>query len=338
MQTYVYDITDKNATFNITSPLLKHKLMFFDIETDGLSHKNRILIIGMMIHDPIQHITQLIQLFNDDYHSEFEMLQYFHDAILSHSPEYYVTFNGNSFDIPFINARFSHHHISLALIKSANIDLLRIAKQNQDLLKLDNYKLKTLETYVGISRDDTISGKDSIILYQAYIETKSNQIKDTILLHNYDDILNMLPLLNITNHIDDVNPFSFYIGNPLDLPQNKLKCYLSSYQFKTNQCVCSFEFYKNASLLELQYHTQTVSFETTPTHGHVKFSTITIHDANGNEYMFVDPSTLNYNSFNDLSDNEKQSLLIRYNHEFYRKSFFSNISRICNHIHTLINN
>ena len=325
MQIYKSDITHQvNDSLN-SIELLKHKLLFFDIETDGLSHKNKIVIIGIILHDPVAQNTTLIQLFNDDYQSEKELLKAFHEICNQHNPDYYISFNGHSFDIPFINARFLHYHIQHQMIKSANIDLLRIAKKNQDLLKITDFKLKTIERYVGISRNDTISGKDSIILYQAYIETKSNQLKDSILLHNYDDILNMIPLLKITEGIQNYKSHFFHLNN--------IKCYLNAYEIKNDVCIISFELIKPVSLLELQYSNQYLNFSLVDNKVDLKLNVIRMTDSNDNKYLFLNPAGFDMLPFNQLNHIEKQSLLIQYQLEDFRPLTYPLIEKRCNQLY-----
>lgn len=325
MQIYNYDITTQLESSLNSIELLKHKLLFFDIETDGLSHKNKIIIIGIITHDPLSQKTTLIQLFNDDYQSEKELMLEFKAICIQHEPDYYISFNGHSFDIPFINARFSHFHIQHQLIKSANIDLLRIAKKNQDLLKITDFKLKTIEQFVGISRNDTISGKDSIILYQAYIESKSNQIKDSILLHNYDDILNMVPLLKITEGIPNYKPHFFYLNN--------VKCYISSYDIKNDICKISLELIKHVSLIELQCSNQYLSFSIVENKAELNLNVISITDSNNRKYLFLNPTGFDMLPFNDLSSIEKQSLLIQYHQDDFKSLTYPLIEKKCNQLY-----
>ena len=329
MQIYKYDISTQLKNSYNTIELLKYKLLFFDIETDGLSHKNKIIIIGMILHDPIAEKSILVQLFNDDYQSEKELLLAFKEICDQHDTDYYISFNGHSFDIPFMNARFLHFHIQHQMIKSANIDLLKVAKKNLDLLKISDFKLKTIEQYVGISRNDTISGKDSILLYQAYIETKSSQVRDSILLHNYDDILNMVPLLKITQGISNYKPYYFYLNN--------IKCYLKTYDLKNDVCKISYELIKRISLLDLQFSNPYMDFSIIDNKVELKFSIINMTDSQNRKYLFLDPAGFDMLPFNELSSTEKQSLLIQYQQDDYRFQTYSIIEKRCNQLYRELN-
>ena len=63
----------KEISSDLIMPFDTFNTMFLDIETDGLSHKNKLVIIGLIQYNK-KGTAHLIQLFNDDYQSEREML------------------------------------------------------------------------------------------------------------------------------------------------------------------------------------------------------------------------------------------------------------------------
>ncbi len=48
--------------------------------------------------------------------------------------------------------------------KSNNLDIMRLVKHNKDYFNFQDFKLKTVEKFLGIEREDTISGKESVEL------------------------------------------------------------------------------------------------------------------------------------------------------------------------------
>lgn len=290
----------------------KYNVMFIDIETDGLSHKNRIAIIGLIIFAKDNNEPLVIQLFNDDYHSEKDLLTELIDLIRAYDIDYYVSFNGNSFDFPFINARLMHYKINFVLTKSANIDLYRLVKQNQAFLNLPDSKLKSVEKFVGIERTDTISGKDSIILYEAFLETKSLKLKNSILLHNYDDIINMIPLLKLLDSIDYIPPFYF--------EYRKFKFYLTSIKLKGNFLHCQLSVNEEYSLKDLYYTIDGTYFDFSGCTLNIKLELISLSDPKGNIFMFMNPKMLYDKTIYQCNDEEKHTLLATYNHSCYDDS------------------
>jgi len=186
-------------TFPINHPviegLIKNEALFFDIETTGLNpHKNQIMLIGFARFDRRGDFA-LNQLFLEDPCEEAEMLTIFHR--IAASSGFFVTYNGNSFDIPFINTRMKKHSQNRKLDAFYNVDLMRVIQTKHFDLPISNYKLKTVEKYMGIGRADQISGKESVDLYKNYLSTKDSSIQAKILLHNSDDIINLFKLLKI---------------------------------------------------------------------------------------------------------------------------------------------
>lgn len=298
------EIVKNTTSLQINDLFKNNNILVIDIETDGLSHKNTIVIIGLIILIPNQMPT-VIQLFNDDYHSEYDLLIELKKIIEEHEIDYFISFNGDSFDFPFINARFQHHHIHYLIPKLINIDLLRIAKKNKDRYPLDNYKLKTIEQSLGINRTDTISGKDSIVLYQAYLESKDQKLKQIILLHNYDDILNMIPLtklLTLTN-------YSF----PSIIKIDDKKIYIL--QTQINNETLKATIYLSIPRLhnEITKHTNYCSFHLSNQQGEINMDLVHFKDSNQSQYVFINPKVINLGEIYELEDSKKESLLIRFN-------------------------
>lgn len=172
----------------------------FDIETTGLNSKYcKVILIGILyIKD---NKTIIKQFFANSQESEKEILLEF----LSHIKdfEYHITFNGITFDIPFLNYRLKKYDIAYEIAKSNDIDILRLVRPYKETLSLSDCKLKTIEKYLGIERDDTISGKESVELYKEFENTQDTKLKEKILLHNYDDIFYLGHIFKIRDIIYD---------------------------------------------------------------------------------------------------------------------------------------
>lgn len=196
--------------FNIPEALINKilykKVCFVDIETTGFSRKfNHIILIGLLYINNLK--TEVIQLFADNEKDEEKLLSEFVKFISDF--EVIFTFNGDAFDIPFINSRLSYYNIDYEIDKSLSIDILKVIRNKRNILGLEKYNLKTIEKLLEINREDTISGKESVELYYEYAKTKNNQIKDIILKHNYEDIYNLPKILKIFDFIDDKSRINF---------------------------------------------------------------------------------------------------------------------------------
>lgn len=283
-----------------------YNFAFLDIETDGLSHKNKLAIIGLLFITKTNPQGLFIQLFNDDYHSEKEILMSLVKLLKNHEIDYFISFNGDAFDFPFLNARFKHYQLSLSLNKEMNIDLLRIVRRHKKALNIANARLKDVELFLGIQRKDVISGKDSVILYHAYLESKDPRLLETILLHNYDDILNMVPLISIFNHItESINDFlhAFKIIHGV-------KWYLTEIRIDTNHVNYRFVCHNDSVMMEHHHETIGISFHKKNKIAELKL--LLKHYPKVN-LTALDVNHLLNTDFSELENDEKQKYVIQYN-------------------------
>lgn len=172
----------------------------FDIETTGLSPKYCKVILIEILYN-LNNKTIIKQYFAESEEEEKDLLLKFINDIKTF--DHHITFNGVSFDIPFLNSRFNSNDIDFSIDKCDDIDILRIVKPFKEKLSLSDCKLKTIEKYMGIKREDTISGKESVELYKNFVISKDISLKEKILLHNYEDIYYLGKIYNIKNIIDE---------------------------------------------------------------------------------------------------------------------------------------
>ena len=65
--------------------------------------------------------------------------------------------------------------------------------------------LKTAEKFMRIERNDPLAGKETLTLYKTYVETGYEYLKKSLLNHNYYDIKNLPPLMNVNAVIKNYN-------------------------------------------------------------------------------------------------------------------------------------
>jgi uncharacterized protein YprB with RNaseH-like and TPR domain len=184
---------------------------FFDIETTGLSREyHSIYLIGALYYNKSSNDWTLVQFFADNLCEEEELLTSFIDMVKDF--EILVTYNGDSFDIPFVKRRLEKYLRHWDGPKS--IDLYKYVKNHRSMLGMPNLKLKTLEKHLGIFRDDLISGKDCIGLYRTYTSTNDDELLHPILQHNYDDLQYMPYLLEIYNIVEKHKTIEISYLNP----------------------------------------------------------------------------------------------------------------------------
>ena len=169
--------------------------IFFDIETTGFSAvKNELYLIGCGFRQ--KDSLCIVQFFAEKKEEQGEILT----AFLSLLSNFHtiLSFNGLGFDLPFLITKCHLLHIEENFDAFAYIDIFKSVSRFKNLLQLPNYKQKTLEQFLEIDRDDTKSGGELIALYQSYEKgNHEDALLSTLLLHNHDDVLNMLPLIQL---------------------------------------------------------------------------------------------------------------------------------------------
>ena len=173
------------------------KTIFFDIETTGLSAKNSyIYMIGYGITDNSGN-AEITLLFNDDGTpvSEKEMLIYFAD--ISEHFSHTLTYNGNTFDIPYVRERLKKHDLADIFESMTSIDLFVLIRKYKAKLHLNSCHQSDIEELCGIHRNDFCSGGKLIGVYKKYLKTKDNADLDDLLKHNHDDILGLMSITDM---------------------------------------------------------------------------------------------------------------------------------------------
>ena len=170
---------------------------FMDIETKGLSNVP-IILIGVAEIKGKDIIAS--QYFLRNYAEEPNILE----AYLNHLDEdsVHVTFNGKSFDVPFIKNRCRYNRIECKL-DLPHLDLMYFAK---NLWKdtLPNCQLQTIEKEIfGIERQDDVPGQYIPGYYDTYLSQNNIGPIVPIIEHNAQDIISLASFLN--KMYEDVN-------------------------------------------------------------------------------------------------------------------------------------
>lgn len=173
--------------------------VFFDIETTGFSPAHSsIYLIGCARR--VDESVFIDQFFAESASDEKEVIQSFLDIIKDYST--IISFNGIGFDVPFLKAKCDTYHLNEAFKSFRYLDIFKTVSELKFLLKLPNYKQKTLEAFLGLSRDDKYSGGDLINVYQEYCKDIDPEKEDLLLLHNYEDVVGMMDLLPVLSYIE----------------------------------------------------------------------------------------------------------------------------------------
>ncbi|MBD5532292.1 MAG: ribonuclease H-like domain-containing protein [Lachnospiraceae bacterium] len=176
----------------------KEEILFLDIETTGFAARSSSLyLIGCIYYR--RDRFYLIQWFAEQPLEERAVLEAFFTFAASY--RYLVHFNGNHFDIPYIEQKCAQYELPFGFEGFQGTDLYVRVSPLKHFLKLPNCKQKTIETYLGINREDTLSGGDLISVYHDYVKSPTEEAYDAMLLHNAEDIQGMVRLLPILSYV-----------------------------------------------------------------------------------------------------------------------------------------
>jgi uncharacterized protein YprB with RNaseH-like and TPR domain len=146
--------------------------VFLDIETTGLSPWDKITTIALYNGTSVRYYVQ------------GDNLDQFPEDIQAY--ELIITYNGKTFDLPFIRARMA------CPLDQAHIDLRYV-------LAGLGFKggLKRCEKAMGIDRGDLtgVDGSFAVILWQEYCRTGDSKALDTLLAYNIEDVINLETLM-----------------------------------------------------------------------------------------------------------------------------------------------
>jgi uncharacterized protein len=172
-------------------------MLFMDIETLGLKEVPLILIgVAEASEDGLTIKQYLLR----DLKEEKAVL----DGFISHQnkDKVYVTFNGRSFDVPFIRSRIRYHGLDNK-INNQHLDLLHYSRR-QWKDQLPNCKLQTLETHLfGVQRQDDVPSSHVPDFYLTYRETGNIGPLVPIIEHNREDVITLARILSLLHQTSD---------------------------------------------------------------------------------------------------------------------------------------
>lgn len=188
--------------------------LYFDIETTGLSAKSSVVyLIGCAYFrdDEFHSVQFLAESYTEEemvLYSFFNFAKYFKTL---------VHYNGNLFDIPYIQTKSSLYDMPFSLDGFKGIDIYRRILPYKSFLNLANLKQTDVEDFLRFKRDDTYTGGQLISVYHDYIKNPTEFKKELLLQHNYDDLrgmLNIVPVLSFTDIFNDGVKVSKVSKNP----------------------------------------------------------------------------------------------------------------------------
>ncbi|MCE5276691.1 MAG: ribonuclease H-like domain-containing protein [Planctomycetaceae bacterium] len=171
-------------------PVRPEDVLFLDLETTGL-HSTPVFLIGVMVFEDDSLVVR--QYFARDYSQERAILSLLADELPSR--RLLVSFNGKSFDVPFVHTRAAATAVSCRL-QMPHCDLLHTSRRIWGAA-LPNCRLQTLETYICRrgAREDDIDGSRIPEAYHAFVRTGNGAEMALCVKHNRLDLITLADIL-----------------------------------------------------------------------------------------------------------------------------------------------
>ena len=230
--------------------------VYFDIETTGFSADvTALYLIGCIYYDDGK--WKLIQWFAEDKNSEKEALTAFSDFL--RDKKYLICYNGTTFDLPYLRKKYENHSLEFNTDKFEIIDFYRIFSSYKSFLGIKGLKQKAVEAYLGIFREDKFSGGELIEWYARYLKLRfsespeKEEIYNTLLLHNSDDLVGMAKLTELYNFLQAIGKL-INSCEPLDI----------KYEIKNNinkivlSTVVEFDFIKTTRISKDDFYLEII--------------------------------------------------------------------------------
>lgn len=173
-------------------------ILFMDTETTGLSGGTgtMVFLIGMGYFS--KNGFNIDQYFLDDPINEFALLNEVGNVFCRY--KVIATFNGSSFDLPLLKARFILNRIISPFKNKSYLDLLHLSRKIWKL-RLPSLKLKDLENeLLAFQREKTeVPGWMVPQLYFDFIRSRDARPLEGVFYHNRMDVLSLALLFNLAS-------------------------------------------------------------------------------------------------------------------------------------------
>ena len=167
--------------------------LLYDIETTGLNPKaSQLYLLGVLLFH--KENSEFIQYFAESVRDEEEILEQFFQ--LCQTKKVLISFNGEGFDNRFIETMAKSYGKLPLHLNLKQLDLFKLIRKRKKFYGLESCSLKSCERFLGIYREDRCNGGELISVYREYLQDKDRKKKNSLLLHNREDIQNLPDLFS----------------------------------------------------------------------------------------------------------------------------------------------
>ena len=172
--------------------------LFYDIETTGLSRNSTFLyLVGAVTYEENNWQMYLWMIENED--EEYELLKTFSKFLEKFSCT--IQYNGDSFDQPYLEARYQIHGLPSPFKSLPSMDLYRQLKPLKGLLKLSRMNQPSIEAFLGITDRIYCDGGACIRLYKQFASGKKPEAGEVVMGHNQEDLLGLGKIFSMLSYL-----------------------------------------------------------------------------------------------------------------------------------------
>lgn len=181
-------ITYKKKYF---SENLNRDEIILDIETTGLDPvRDNLVLLGFIVFEGDK--SYIIQYFAEDNFEEERLLKIY---LKMTADKTIITYNGDKFDIPFLNIRLDKY--DLEPIFPATKDIYKTISSHRKYFTFESMRLMDMEKHIGIFRNDPSRYK---VISKLTEDIKKRDKPRPIMIHNENDLIATEKLANINDY------------------------------------------------------------------------------------------------------------------------------------------
>lgn len=165
--------------------------IILDIETTGLDPlRDNLVLLGFIVFEGEK--SYIIQYFAEDNFEEERLLKIY---LKMTADKTIITYNGDKFDIPFLNIRLDKY--GLEPIFPATKDIYKTISSHRKYFTFESMRLMDMEKHIGIFRNDPSRYK---VISKLTEDIKKRDKPRPIMIHNENDLIATEKLANINDY------------------------------------------------------------------------------------------------------------------------------------------
>ncbi len=259
--------------------------IILDIETTGLDPlRDNLVLLGFIVFEGEK--SYIIQYFAEDNFEEERLLKIY---LKMTTDKTIITYNGDKFDIPFLNIRLDKY--GLEPIFPATKDIYKTISSHRKYFTFESMRLMDMEKHIGIFRNDPSRYK---VISKLTEDIKKRDKPRPIMIHNENDLIATEKLANINDYfirelsinLDEyiINLKSVWINNDIcQINLESTKTLTESY-FSSN----NYELRTSSNTIEINIQILYGRFDEKNT----GFVTLNTFNLENESLMTVDPNLL----------------------------------------------